>query len=352
MAKPNRAAGAKEGTQAQQGAASKRVMLETHDLSDLRLPSLDGEGFPEGRHPITLGVLQRERHEGAYYVLDFLEAIGVSDPNTVLGYIKADANGTTGRLYAFEVVRSKDGSQILLKAGDALIPLQQKEDKLIEARLQNGAISFQTRERQDKTTYQLAKVTFTTKVNPANYVVPISLDSDLRDEEGALLDAAAVLQSDFAQGSYETLLELLAPPKDPVVMMHEMSTGVYKVLLVGEPVPKSGTKDGKPWGFNSYLIKLEMPDGSHVVTYSDGSIRDDLDAKHKAKKAKAARGQGTYDPIDVLDLGHNSYWVHIRAIEVKNLKEVEKGEDPKYKVIACLADQYPLHFNADADADE
>ncbi len=341
MTKAKDATQAGSSAQVEAKAASKaRVMLETYDLTDYRIPSLNGK-FSQGRHTIRLGMLKQRRHVDALPVVGLLEALGITDPEALAGTIKVDKEGNASRLYGFEVVRSKDGSQILLQAGDQSVPLQQSGDKLTCDKLQNGTISFQMKERQDKTTYQTARVTLTTKGNPANYVILLSLDSEVKDEEGNLLDPGGLLQSDFAQGNYETLIELLSPPKDPVIMMHELPTGAYKVLSVAEPVLREGKKDGKPWSLNSYAITIEMPDGSSAVTYADGQVRDHLNKLHESLKKSLYE----YDPEDVLDLANTPYWLDLRSVTVKNPEEVERGEPPRYRIVAFLTDEYPMQFN-------
>lgn len=333
-----------------QAAASpaKRTAIKSFDLTDLRILTLNGENFSAGRHDIKLGLLKKRQHAAAFPVVALLESLGISDPEAVVGTVKADNYGRVSRLYGLEIVRNKDGSEILFRAGDQYVPLKQQGDKLIAERAQ-GSIGFEMKSRLNSTEkYLIAKVTLTTKVNPANYALLISLDMDLKDEDGNPIDTASLLQSDFNQGNYDTLLELLAPPKDPPIAMHELPVGAYKILAVAEPVLKKGTraKDGQPWSLNSYAITIVV-DGNPAVTYSSDDIMRQLDGIHSGLKQAGVE----YDPADVLALANTPYWLHVKDVQIKNPEEVEGGQEPRYRVIATLTTSYPIQFTAQ-DAEE
>jgi hypothetical protein len=347
MAKANSNAAASSTPTQAATAQTKRAPIKSFDLTDLRIVTLNGENFTAGRHDLPLSLLKKRQHIAAFPVVSLLESLGITDPEAIVTTVKADNYGRVSRLYGLEIVRSKDGSQILFRAGEQYVPLKQQGDKLVAEQAQGG-ISFEMKSRLNSTEkYLIAKVTLTTKVNPANYAVLLSLEMDLKDEEGNPIDTASLLQSDFNQGNYDTLLELLAPPKDPPIAMHELPVGAYKVLAVAEPVFKKGTrKDGQPWSLNSYAITIEV-DGNPAVTYSSDDIMRQLDGIHAGLKQAGVE----YDPSDVLELVHIPYWLQVKDVQIKNPDEVEDGREPKYKVIATLTDSYPMQFSA-ADAGE
>lgn len=326
-----------------------REAIKTYDLSDLLIPSLNGEGFPAGRRSITLGLLKQRQHVGAYPVVTLLEALGFTNADAVVGQVKVNEFGQCSRLYGLEIVRSKRSlptEEIWFKVGDSHVLLQQKSDKLVSDKAAGG-ISFETKTKQGTTEkYMVARATLTTKGGkPANFVIPLSL-IEMRDDDGNSMDTAALLQADFNSGDYSTLMELLAPPKPPTIMMHELELGSYSVLAVAEPVLKKGTrKDGAPYALNSYALTIRGVDGEEVTTYSDGDVMRQLDSLRQG----LIQQDIPYDPTDLLDLNNTPHWLVIRSVTLKNAEAVEAGsEEPKYKVVATLTTKAPLKFNQDS----
>jgi len=336
-------------TAAQTGAAAgtetkaKRTAIKSFDLTDLRIITLNGEGFTSGRHNVKLGLLQKRQHAAAYPVVSLLKSLGITDPEAIVGQVKADSFGRVSRLYGIEIVRSKDGTQVLFRAGDHQVPLTQQGDKLVAEQV-GGGISFELKSKVNSTDkYLIAKATLTTKINPANYAVQIALDQDLKDEDGSPIDAASLLQADFNGSDYSTLLELMAPPKAPPIMMFELAIGAYPILAVAEPVVKKGKrKDGQDYELNSYAITIEV-DGEPAVTYSSDDVMKQLDGI----RAGLTLAGIEFDPSDVLDLQNSPKWLHVKDVHVKNPEQVDAGtEEPKYRIIATITDQYPMKFNA------
>ncbi len=198
-----------------------KIQTRTFTFDKKNYPSLVMHEFSsETWHDVGLNDLSVEEQEG---LVSLLSESGLADkpdynPNNVL-LVKA-ADEVLSEVYGPGIF--SDGSNIVLKVGANQCVLTQKGDRLTIGNLQ-GKISVSSKEDSSGNEYPLAQVSL---ISPQKVIfkVRIALDANNEDVSVGNLEAAIL--------SEESILPYLAPIPAPVMKMHQLGIGEFKVCAI------------------------------------------------------------------------------------------------------------------------